>query len=193
MVEEVEKPKAPSSYRRQGSVLTYDTTTSGKIEVEELQNLKASANKFFAEGKYEQSIIGYSFAIKKIHEVAVPSGQHQRTITPQRIAHILKAPGGKSAEAAGILAILYSNRAQAYLFLNKAEKAFADADAAAQIDPKMFKAWYRKGVAASNMGKLYDAMNALKVAVKLDPSSDEAKSLLVELQFKMRNLMPMGF
>jgi tetratricopeptide (TPR) repeat protein len=60
-----------------------------------------------------------------------------------------------------------------------------DADAASIIDPTMFKAWYRKGVAGFHVKKNYEAMKALQAALAIDPNHEEAKEMLEQVQFAL--------
>lgn len=47
----------------------------------------------------------------------------------------------------------------------------------------MFKAQYRKGVAALEVEKNFDAMQAFKAAVSIDPENEEAKLMLERAEY----------
>eukprot|EP00271_Cylindrocystis_brebissonii_P019227 TRINITY_DN5770_c0_g1_i1.p1 TRINITY_DN5770_c0_g1~~TRINITY_DN5770_c0_g1_i1.p1 ORF type:complete len:174 (-),score=38.40 TRINITY_DN5770_c0_g1_i1:941-1462(-) len=155
--------------------LTGESVSQRQLALDDVENLKVAANKFFTDGKYSQAVIGYSYAIQQLEQV----------IPPEKRAGVATGPPGPLQAAGKVLAVLHCNRAQCYLKMEKFSKALDDAGAAASADPSSFKAWYRKGVALARLGKYYDSLTALKVAIRLDPGSSEAASLLEEMRYKM--------
>eukprot|EP00897_Mesotaenium_endlicherianum_P008875 jgi/Mesen1/8015/ME000426S07169 len=158
-----------------------------RLDLSDIENLKVAANRLFQEGKYAQAIIGYSYAVKQVQS-ATPAASKLSSVqadNPKQLALVIRDAGAKAQPQATLAAVLYSNRAAAYLRLEKFEKAAADADAAATLDPNNFKAWYRRAVAQSALKQYYHALVALKYALGLDPSSNEARQLLLEVQCNM--------
>ncbi|CAI5983316.1 unnamed protein product [Closterium sp. NIES-65] len=184
------------------------------VGLDEIEALKASANNLFVEGKFGQAIIGYSYAIKQMAGLIVPSARRASTNldSPSAVASAVRdaKPDPRTAQLA---AILYSNRAAAYLKLEKYDKvsycllavlltyphssspppcvagptqqAAVDAGAAAGIDASNFKAWLRKAMAHKELGQWYDCHVACKAALRLEPANENARSLFEESQFKM--------
>ena len=77
---------------------------------------------------------------------------------------------------------LFTNRSLCYFSINEHEKAIEDADyVISNIDPKNAKAYFRKGVSLSKLGKNDKAIVELLQASKLEPGNDlyakELKSL----------------
>ncbi|CAI7819645.1 unnamed protein product, partial [Closterium sp. NIES-53] len=128
----------------------------------------------------------YSYAIKQMAGLIVPSARRASTNldSPSAVASAVRdaKPDPRTAQLA---AILYSNRAAAYLKLEKYDKAAVDAGAAAVIDASNFKAWLRKAMAHKELGQWYDCHVACKAALRLEPANEDARSLLEESQFKM--------
>eukprot|EP00475_Leptophrys_vorax_P005876 TRINITY_DN13557_c0_g2_i1.p2 TRINITY_DN13557_c0_g2~~TRINITY_DN13557_c0_g2_i1.p2 ORF type:complete len:206 (+),score=17.51 TRINITY_DN13557_c0_g2_i1:651-1268(+) len=156
------------------------------VGVEEIDGLKAAANNLYTEGKFGQAIIGYSYAIKQMATLIVPSARRASTNldSPAAVAQAVKdaRPDPRHAQMA---AILYSNRAAAYIKLEKFDKAATDAGAATVIDPSNFKAWLRKAMAHKELYQWYECHVAVKHATRLEPTNDDARSLLEESQYKM--------
>lgn len=69
-------------------------------------------------------------------------------------------------------ATLYQRRAAAYLALNKNMKALEDANRAIALDRSNYVAFYRKGLAALNLGELELATGCLNTASKLAKAAD---------------------
>ncbi|GJP29095.1 hypothetical protein CLOM_g11287 [Closterium sp. NIES-68] len=156
------------------------------VGLEEIEALKASANNLFVEGKFGQAIIGYSYAIKQMAGLIVPSARRASTNldSPSAVASAVRdaKPDPRTAQLA---AILYSNRAAAYLKLEKYDKAALDAGAASVIDGSNFKAWLRKAMAHKEVGQWYECHMACKAATRLEPGNEDARSLFEESQYKM--------
>eukprot|EP00270_Netrium_digitus_P014128 TRINITY_DN4764_c1_g1_i3.p1 TRINITY_DN4764_c1_g1~~TRINITY_DN4764_c1_g1_i3.p1 ORF type:complete len:169 (-),score=45.96 TRINITY_DN4764_c1_g1_i3:473-979(-) len=165
-------------------MFSLETSTAKNMAFEEIENLKNSANSFYAEGKYSQAVIGYSFAIKQVIQWLLPANVKLGD-NPLAIAQQLKAAKKYGDEPLKLSSVLYCNRAQAYLKLSKFEKAAADAAAAAALDPCSFKAWYRKALAYGELREWYEASLALKEAVRLEPKHEEARAKLEEVQYRL--------
>eukprot|EP00802_Teleaulax_amphioxeia_P014695 Tamp_14768.p1 GENE.Tamp_14768~~Tamp_14768.p1 ORF type:complete len:361 (-),score=113.91 Tamp_14768:91-1173(-) len=74
--------------------------------------------------------------------------------------------------------VLYSNRAAAFIHLEKETKAIKDAEKAIELKPDWAKGYFRKGAALSNLRKWDDAIQILEKALEIDPKSKEISSLL---------------
>ncbi|KAH9623010.1 hypothetical protein KSS87_009633 [Heliosperma pusillum] len=75
-------------------------------------------------------------------------------------------------------AVAYSNRAMAYLMLNKPKEAENDCSKALKIDDQYFKAYARRAIARSKLGcNLEGAFGDVEVALKFEPDNLEMKKL----------------
>ncbi|CAA0818104.1 TPR repeat-containing thioredoxin TDX [Striga hermonthica] len=115
----------------------------------------------------------------------------------QEAAQLLKAKAinamtdGKFAEAVDHLteavllnpksAILYANRANAFVKLNKPNAAIRDADAALQINPDLAKGYKARGMARAMLGLWEEAVSDLHVASRLD-FDEETGSILKKVE-----------
>ncbi|CAI5470528.1 unnamed protein product [Closterium sp. Yama58-4] len=178
--------RSSSAAAAAASAKMYSAQGPHVVGLDEIEALKASANNLFVEGKFGQAIIGYSYAIKQMAGLIVPSARRASTNldSPSAVASAVRdaKPDPRTAQLA---AILYSNRAAAYLKLEKYDKAAVDAGAAAGIDASNFKAWLRKAMAHKELGQWYDCHVACKAALRLEPANEDARSLFEESQFKM--------
>ncbi|GER56737.1 thioredoxin-like protein [Striga asiatica] len=75
-------------------------------------------------------------------------------------------------------AILYANRANAFVKLNKPNAAIRDADAALQINPDLAKGYKARGMARAMLGLWEEAVSDLHVASRLD--FDEETGLILK-------------
>ncbi len=75
-------------------------------------------------------------------------------------------------------AATYSNRAAAFIHLEKETKAIKDAEKAIELKPDWAKGYFRKGAALSNLRKWDEAIQILEKALEIDPKSKEISSLL---------------
>lgn len=62
---------------------------------------------------------GYGFAIQQVVHSVVPSTKRQNGEQPQKMAQFMKTAAPRFQKFVKIVAILYSNRAQAHLNLNQ--------------------------------------------------------------------------
>merc|ERR1719159_25601 len=68
-------------------------------------------------------------------------------------------------------AVLYSNRAMAYLKQEMPDEALADASKALEIDPALVKGHWRKAQALLDLGRAEDSEAAAGEGLKLDPGN----------------------
>jgi len=77
-------------------------------------------------------------------------------------------------------AILYADRAQAYIKLDSFTEAVADANKAIQLDPSMPKAYFRKGTACMKLEEYQTAKAALEAGAQLVPGDTRFTKLIKE-------------
>ena len=70
-------------------------------------------------------------------------------------------------------AILYSNRAAAYIEKHRYEEALSDAEKSISINPGYIKAYHRKATSLLELGRAQEALDVVQVALNLDPSSKD--------------------
>ena len=75
-------------------------------------------------------------------------------------------------------AIIYANRAMAYLRMDRAADAVKDCDSALRVDPSYKKALFRRGLAYKALASYDEAADDLKAALSADPDN---KQILKEL------------
>ncbi|KAJ1617533.1 hypothetical protein T492DRAFT_1099056 [Pavlovales sp. CCMP2436] len=80
--------------------------------------------------------------------------------------------------------VLYSNRAQAFLKLNKVTNALKDADKCIELAPAFVKGYHRRALALVALERKPEAYEATLTAVELDLSSKELVKLGIELRGK---------
>jgi tetratricopeptide (TPR) repeat protein len=71
-------------------------------------------------------------------------------------------------------ALLYTNRAAAYLMLTKYKEAIQDCDQALSLDSKCAKAYLRKATALKGLGQIENALSAISGALIIDPANKSA-------------------
>ncbi|CAO4382478.1 unnamed protein product [Caenorhabditis nigoni] len=79
-------------------------------------------------------------------------------------------------------AVLYGNRAQAYLKKELYGSALEDADNAISIDPSYVKGFYRRATANMALGRFRKALADYQAVVKVVPNDKDAKSKFEECQ-----------
>ncbi len=119
-------------------------------------------------------------------DAAVPSEAQQQ-------AEALRLAGNESFKSAHYLAAidkyteaielfpsvsLYLNRAMSCLKVGYSGEAISDADEALKLEPGNPKAYYRKGVALLQLGKLKEALVELRTLAKLVPDDADARERL---------------
>jgi len=89
------------------------------------------------------------------------------------------------------MAVLYSNRAAAYMNLVRYADALADGVKATELNPEWNKAWARKGAALQALGRFQEAADAFDKAGKTSPSdTDELMGYFVQKQRCLDALKP---
>ncbi|KAK6960829.1 RNA polymerase II-associated protein 3 [Biomphalaria glabrata] len=78
--------------------------------------------------------------------------------------------------------LLLSNRAQAYLKLQKYTECDADCSLSLKYDPFYVKSYLRRSSARSALGRHAEALDDLKQALDIEPTNQEAKKALERLQ-----------
>ncbi|KZZ89967.1 ser/thr protein phosphatase type 5 [Moelleriella libera RCEF 2490] len=82
----------------------------------------------------------------------------------------------------------FTNRAQAYIRSEAFGYAIADAGKALELNPKLIKAHYRRGLARAAILRPKEAINDFKECVRLDPSNKDARLQLEECKKIVRQL-----
>lgn len=83
-------------------------------------------------------------------------------------------------------ATAYNNLANSQMQTEALDQALKSVNSSLQLNEKNVKAWYRKGKILSSTGELVEAIEALKMALKLEPESRTIQSFLNELAKKRR-------
>ncbi|KNZ77881.1 RNA polymerase II-associated protein 3 [Termitomyces sp. J132] len=83
----------------------------------------------------------------------------------------------------GATAVLYSNLAAAYLKLEQYDDAEDAATEALELDPKIIKARYRRGLARKESGQYRAALIDFKAVLEQDSTRTEARHQMTETQF----------
>ncbi|GAB9465573.1 hypothetical protein Gpo141_00002978 [Globisporangium polare] len=83
-------------------------------------------------------------------------------------------------------AIVYANRAMAYLRTKSFAAAEQDCTRATLLDPTYVKGWSRRGMTRFRRGKYEDALGDFEEALRLEPGSKEIEKLLKKTQDKWR-------
>lgn len=84
--------------------------------------------------------------------------------------------------------LFYTNRAQAYIKTEAYGYAVADASTAIELNPKLVKAYFRRGLARTAILRPKEAINDFKECVKLDPNNQDARLKLEECKKIVRKL-----
>jgi tetratricopeptide (TPR) repeat protein len=119
--------------------------------------LKEEGNQAFQSGNYSDALKKYSLALD----------------TP--------ADSSSVKDRAAVL----SNRSAAYFKLGLFDSAYTDAEACIKLRPDWGKGYYRKGQALENMGKLFEAMDAYKLADEKAPNSKDVYDCIAMLQMRL--------
>ncbi|DBA02041.1 TPA: hypothetical protein N0F65_000288 [Lagenidium giganteum] len=85
-------------------------------------------------------------------------------------------------------AVVYSNRAMAYLRTKSFVAAENDCSRAISLDPIYVKAWVRRGMTRFRRGKYETAVADFKEALRLDPNNREVEKLLKKTQEKWQEV-----
>ncbi|WWD06006.1 hypothetical protein V865_004091 [Kwoniella europaea PYCC6329] len=81
----------------------------------------------------------------------------------------------------------YSNRAQAFLKIDKYQDAERDCTTCLSLEQNNIKALYRRGLARKGLGKVDEAIVDLQQILKIDKTNETVKSELEELENSQRN------
>jgi len=92
----------------------------------------------------------------------------------------------KAVQADPTDAAFYSNRAAAYMGLNKFEDALADAESCIKLMPNWVKGYYRKGAALVAMSRHEEAVKAFKKGLECEPSNEDLQQRLAEAEREAR-------
>ncbi|XP_017883545.1 RNA polymerase II-associated protein 3 [Ceratina calcarata] len=84
-------------------------------------------------------------------------------------------------------AVFYANRALCQLKLENFYAAESDSSSAIQLDDSYVKAYHRRAMARMNLKQYREAKRDLEKALKLEPSNKEAKSLLSQVESKIKS------
>ncbi|KZC06477.1 PREDICTED: RNA polymerase II-associated protein 3 [Dufourea novaeangliae] len=85
-------------------------------------------------------------------------------------------------------AVFYANRALCQLKLDNLYAAESDCSAAIQLDETYVKAYHRRATARMNLKQYKEAKQDIEKILKLEPSNKDAKSLLVQIENKIKTL-----
>ncbi|KAL0239202.1 hypothetical protein PCE1_004893 [Barthelona sp. PCE] len=85
--------------------------------------------------------------------------------------------------------VLYSNRAAAYINLQKATEALEDAESCIKCNPAFVKGFLRKATALKMLGRTPDAVDAIEAGLQIQPEFGPLKSLQQEIMSEQQNRM----
>nr|XP_033333078.1 RNA polymerase II-associated protein 3-like [Megalopta genalis]XP_033333080.1 RNA polymerase II-associated protein 3-like [Megalopta genalis]XP_033333081.1 RNA polymerase II-associated protein 3-like [Megalopta genalis]XP_033333082.1 RNA polymerase II-associated protein 3-like [Megalopta genalis]XP_033333083.1 RNA polymerase II-associated protein 3-like [Megalopta genalis] len=85
-------------------------------------------------------------------------------------------------------AVFFANRALCQLKIDNFHSAESDCSAAVQLDETYVKAYHRRAIARMNLKQNKEAKQDLEKILKLEPSNKEAKSLLDQIEKKLKIL-----
>jgi len=88
----------------------------------------------------------------------------------------------KAVQADPTDSAFYSNRAAAYMGMNKFEEALADSEQCIKLMPNWVKGYYRKGAALVSLGRHEEAVRAFRKGLECDPSNDDLKQRLADAE-----------
>ncbi|KAM0510773.1 hypothetical protein ACHAPE_010543 [Trichoderma viride] len=94
----------------------------------------------------------------------------------------------KAIEADATEPTFFTNRAQAYIKTEAYGYAIADATKAIELNPKLVKAYFRRGLARTAILKPKEATEDFKECVRLDPTNKDARLKLEECKKIVRQL-----
>lgn len=109
---------------------------------------------------------------------------HLYTEAVKKYSEAIEVIGDETAddETKKLLAILLSNRAQAYIKTEAYGLAVRDASSAIKADPKYPKGYYRRATAEFALNKPREARKDFKVVCRLRPKDRDARAKLVECE-----------
>jgi tetratricopeptide (TPR) repeat protein len=147
----------------------YTSMSRSEIEaiVAECELNKTRGNEAFAAGEYAQSILLYTLALDKAHELPDKGAKKQ-------LFH---------------RHIVLANRSAAFLKMGEHERALADATRAQEIDPTYVKGVFRRGLALHAMGQYQEAITVLAEANRLEPKNKQIKQALQFAEIRMTQEM----
>jgi len=79
-------------------------------------------------------------------------------------------------------AAFYSNRAAAYMGMNKFEEALADSEKCIKLMPNWVKGYYRKGAALVSLSRYEEAARAFRKGIECEPNNEDLKQKLADAE-----------
>eukprot|EP01038_Epipyxis_sp_PR26KG_P012718 gene12718-17056_t len=139
----------------------YGSNVMEKSFAEDVESLKKKANEHFVAQNFKEAVVIYSEAIEKINFTYLQDESIQNTGQS-----ILDDKMDKSLSIKDVLAILYTNRAAAYLSLNLYRDAINDSNEALLSDKTYMKAYYRKSTALEQLGLFRESFEVWTIAAE---------------------------
>ncbi|GAB5030464.1 unc-45 family protein [Nannochloropsis oceanica] len=127
-----------------------------------MEVLKQRGNALYAQKKYDEAIKAYDEAIASLSVAAGSSSSSDEKEVHENVKEISKLRG-----------TLLANRAACYLQTKRWEACILDASEALESDRQHVKALYRRAQAYEALGTFEKAFQDLRLAVNLDPNSQE--------------------
>ncbi|OIW01020.1 hypothetical protein TanjilG_14203 [Lupinus angustifolius] len=121
----------------------------------EANEAKLEGNNFFGDGKYEEALSQYEFALQVAPDA--PSSVEVRSIC-------------------------HSNRAVCFLKLGKYEDTIKECTKALELNPVYVKALVRRGEAHEKLEHYDEAIADMKKILEVDPLNDQAKKVIRRLE-----------
>ena len=134
------------------------------------EEFKAQGNSYFVSLEYSNAIDCYSKSLIALDEMLANPSSVQ------------------VADPKEFRKLVLSNRAQSYLKLKAYHKAFADADAALQLDPVHVKSLGRRGTACYYLDKFRQAKRDFVVALGLDPNNKQFREYLKKTDERLNKI-----
>ncbi|XP_034176948.2 RNA polymerase II-associated protein spaghetti isoform X1 [Osmia lignaria lignaria] len=124
--------------------------------------------------------------LEKVHQVATKHKNEGNAFVQQQKWSKAISCYNEAIKAFPYDAIFYANRALCQLKLDNFYSAESDCSTAIQLDETYVKAYHRRASARMNLKQYKEAKQDLEKVLKLEPYNKEAKSMLVQIENKIK-------
>jgi len=132
--------------------------------LDEIEQLKSKGNNLFSELKFLEAIEFYTSAIELSNKIDEEKKDNRK------------------------IAMLFSNRSNCFLNINKNEEALVDAENAINFDNNWFKGYFRKAKALSNLNQLKESKIYFKKSFKYALTDLEKNEIKLQIKnFNIKN------